>query len=544
MLKLFIRFYLLMLVLLLLSLVSLNLFIFDIPVINNFLLNGQAQGEIGPIFNYIEAQLIKAPQTDWQQILEKLTPKEPHHSITIVPINTITLPNTYQKNRLLQGKIVGTAIFFHPPMNDTTDSYKAYVYQRLPNSNLVLVMQNEQHERDSEFTNQIWFIHFIRLELAKYPDEPTNDILENFSRNYGVPVQFIPLASLPPEVQNYLQENQFLMDGTNDFNVFLSCYYLYSPTTVLKIGSFIYPWYMAELGSLLLGFLVIFISLVMFFSLYSFYRDLKKLDRLAQKYGEGDFDYKIKIGRFAAMASLYKNLKTMGNQIQKLLISHKELTQAVSHELKTPLARLKFALTMIEDSKKKQEQNTYIASANDAVNDLETLIGELLLYTSFDRQLFHPTHESIDISNTLLATLIESEEKHPEKTLIWDITPAIQGIKINMAAQYFEKIVLNLLSNAFRYAQRKINVSLNIADKEIILTIEDDGPGIPEAYRQKIFEPFFSLDESRNKELSGHGLGLAIVERLVIVHHGSISVTQSQNLGGAKFSIHLPIQKR
>jgi signal transduction histidine kinase len=98
------------------------------------------------------------------------------------------------------------------------------------------------------------------------------------------------------------------------------------------------------------------------------------------------------------------------------------------------------------------------------------------------------------------------------------------------------RAVSNLLCNAARYAHAQVDLSIECADNLILLHVDDDGPGIPETARERVFEPFMRLDESRNRESGGFGLGLAIVQRIVEWHGGHASVSQSP-LGGARFTL-------
>jgi signal transduction histidine kinase len=99
--------------------------------------------------------------------------------------------------------------------------------------------------------------------------------------------------------------------------------------------------------------------------------------------------------------------------------------------------------------------------------------------------------------------------------------------------------VKNLIRNASRYAKKNIDIIFVPGDTECLIHVDDDGPGIPENMRKKVFNPFFRIDKSRSRKSGGYGLGLAIAKRIVVWHHGSISVDKS-SLSGARFTIKLP----
>jgi signal transduction histidine kinase len=318
-------------------------------------------------------------------------------------------------------------------------------------------------------------------------------------------------------------------------------YYLYKPGMVIVIGPNQYPWYISQLASIILLISILAIAAFMLISLLSFHRSLKKLDLLAASYGEGNFDCPIKLNRFAAMYPLYNNLKSMGERINTLIRSHKDLTQAISHELKTPLARLKFALALSQEASTAEAANKALQEANIATHDLEHLINELLLYTRFDRQFFSLSTEQIELWQSLNEVLVDHKYEGSGKQLEVDIAPEIKSQKLLISERYFKILLENILSNAFRYAHSKVLVKAYLQQNKAFIEIADDGPGIPEAYREKVFEPLFSIDQSRNKELSGHGLGLAIVARIIDGHQGSIAIQQSPNLKGALFILSLPL---
>ena len=111
--------------------------------------------------------------------------------------------------------------------------------------------------------------------------------------------------------------------------------------------------------------------------------------------------------------------------------------------------------------------------------------------------------------------------------------------QISAVSRYFRRAVLNLLTNAVRHARERIRVSCGREDGTICLYVDDDGPGVPEEAREKVFEPFFRLDESRTAGEGGVGLGLAIVQRIMVSLGGTARVTDSP-LGGARFTLVFP----
>ncbi|MCX7122769.1 MAG: ATP-binding protein [Gammaproteobacteria bacterium] len=539
MLKLFLRLYLIVLCLLLLwfaFIPNLVQVLLKNPI-RDYIVNSQAWETSQPTLNYLQTQLQQVPEAQWPAIIKSLTPTATHYPLYILPIDSIHL-NPTQMERLQQGRIVGTFSAFGPPILNNNDGYNGVAYQRIGDSNQVLVFRNSPVDNTNYLTQQRWLLHFIELTLKQDPTH-SEQALQDFSQTYQVPVQLLSLTSLTPAMQSYLQQFHVIYDMSMDDSAVSTLYYLETPTHVLRIGPYPVIWYMHNLNYMLFAPLVLGMALLSLLILFLLNRDFKKMARLAEAYGNGQFTYSVKVSRLSAMFPLYTNLKAMGQRIQKLITSHKELSQAISHELKTPLSRLKFALSLMEEAKNAKDRNAALDDAEAAGNALGDLVNELLLYTRFDREFFKPDTQMTDVQKSVNTLIHDPKYAAFGKTISWQIDPNLGETKIHMSEPYFKLLLENLLSNACRYASSKIEVQAYRQNQAIIFEVADDGPGIPEAYRQKIFEPFFSLDESRSKDLSGHGLGLAIVARIIETHQAKISVTQSDALGGALFVLSI-----
>jgi signal transduction histidine kinase len=112
---------------------------------------------------------------------------------------------------------------------------------------------------------------------------------------------------------------------------------------------------------------------------------------------------------------------------------------------------------------------------------------------------------------------------------------------VGMDPRLMELALSNLLVNATKYTSNTVHCSLGLMDKNFVLTVEDDGHGIPERERSTVFKAFTRIDDSRNRETGGYGLGLAVVARVAELHGGAANVDTSETLGGARFSIIWPV---
>ena len=275
---------------------------------------------------------------------------------------------------------------------------------------------------------------------------------------------------------------------------------------------------------------------IVFIWSYPFYRSLNKLQKQAIDYGNGKFDTKLKISKTLALNPLNKGLHKMADQIQMLIASHKELTNAVAHEIKTPLARVRFTLSVLKQKYKTVDQK-YINDLDDDIAILDNLVNEILLHAKFDRKGVALNKKEENLNQLLQDKTKWFAHKYPDKHWTFKNSP----IEINLAIDKinFNRALDNLMNNAYQYGGDQITVSLEEQKGEIIISIADNGTGISNQDKDKIFEPFERLSESRNKGVQGHGLGLAITKKIIESYHGNISVETTEN-NQTVFTIKLP----
>jgi len=229
----------------------------------------------------------------------------------------------------------------------------------------------------------------------------------------------------------------------------------------------------------------------------------------------------------------------MAARIDKLIKSHKDLTNAVSHELRTPVARIKFGMEMLKGAEKNTDVKRYISGVESDVNEIDSLVDELLTYARFDRE---PEKEGVFNIN-LVSWFIEIVENEKEnlkgKTLEYNCSSIEKSRETRINPRYMIWVVQNLIRNAACYAKSVIHITLEESDTFLMIHVDDDGPGILPDERRQIFKPFFRIDDSRFRKSGGYGLGLSIVEKVITWHGGSCSVTES-DLNGARFTVSWP----
>jgi two-component system sensor histidine kinase RstB/two-component system sensor kinase ParS len=269
---------------------------------------------------------------------------------------------------------------------------------------------------------------------------------------------------------------------------------------------------------------------------WPFWSQLRKIDVSARAFGTGDFSVRVKLSKRSALISLAHSFNDMAERIQQLINSHKELTRAVSHELRTPISRIRFSLEMTRTAIHESDRLNYLAEIDQDVDELDELVSELLTYTRFERENPVVNLEELCIASWLDQTVKETRIAVSRTAVSCCIAPEAESVVSRIATFYMARAVRNLIINAQKYATTQVVVSLEKENQRCLIHIDDDGPGIPAADRERIFEPFVRLDVSRAKETGGYGLGLAIVRQIVSLHHGQVW-TEPSPLGGARFTI-------
>ena len=254
-------------------------------------------------------------------------------------------------------------------------------------------------------------------------------------------------------------------------------------------------------------------------------RSIAELAQAAEDFGKGidnkDFKpYGSSEVRKAALAFI-----KMKERIQRQISERTQMLAGVSHDLRTPLTRMKLQAAMMPDGDDKK----------DFLSDIDEMEKMLDGYLSFVSGEGGEKSSFVDVNEMILSIINKFRNK---KALIRystnDQVSAIQGRE-----QALKRALTNVISNAFRYG-KTIAVKLESNDKKLMIAIEDDGPGIPKDKREDVFKAFYRLENSRNKETGGVGLGLSIAKDVITSHGGTIELDDS-SLGGLKVLVSIPL---
>lgn len=270
------------------------------------------------------------------------------------------------------------------------------------------------------------------------------------------------------------------------------------------------------------------------------WRDMDALRNAALQMGQGDLGKRVHLSRISGLRHIGESFNYMAERIATLIEGQRNLTNAVSHELRTPLARLSFEIDLVDRGEAGSQDKSIFQDMRADVAELENMVAELLVYA----RLEHPSEEivaleTVDASDWLakaLAMIQHQAAARNVRCVVHDGHPS----QVRLHPRYMSRALLNLLQNAVRYAHEKVEIELKLrSDGDFVLRVDDDGPGILVADRDRIFEPFIRLDESRDRGTGGVGLGLAIVHRVATSHQGSVRISDSP-LGGARFVLQWP----
>ena len=227
----------------------------------------------------------------------------------------------------------------------------------------------------------------------------------------------------------------------------------------------------------------------------------------------------------------------MTAHIRRLIESQREMTRAVSHELRTPVARLRFGLEMLADIESAELRREKLNAMDLDIEQLDQLIDEILTYARLEQGTPNIEFQPVVIGE-LCEQLRDELETIRDETVITVINP-YPTLEVEAEERYLHRVLQNLVTNALRYAKARIVMRVEESEDLVVIHVDDDGPGIPEHERERVFKPFARLDKSRHRASGGYGLGLSIVKRIVDWHGGEIRVEESPE-GGARFTVSLP----
>lgn len=280
------------------------------------------------------------------------------------------------------------------------------------------------------------------------------------------------------------------------------------------------------------------IALVLMIWIWPLTRDLRALEKAAGQFGNRNWSFNAPIKPHSQIYPLAQTFRRMAARIDGLIASHKDMSNAVSHEIRTPLSRMKFEIELAQQSASLEEVRRSLEHIKTDIAAINDLVAATLSYAILER-----ADVSLNINahnfTTLIPAIAETVGRDTRPDLQISATVQSDASAVRCDVHLMETVLKNLLYNASRYARGSIGVTFTCAAGMNRLWVDDDGPGIPEADRQRVFESFVQLERTAGRK-TGFGLGLAIVKRAIEWHGGQVSVTESP-LGGARFCVVWPV---
>ena len=270
----------------------------------------------------------------------------------------------------------------------------------------------------------------------------------------------------------------------------------------------------------------------------SHWQGLQALSTVDDEIGSGKLSARTNVKPGASIYPLAQRMNHMAGRIEGLVESQASLLHSVSHELRTPIARLEFALELLRPIAPAAVPNSSLAPRIDAMQadlaELDALVGELLGMARLGSEANLQTAPFA--LAPALAGCVASLDGLAAVEL--DVDPGLGTVGGDQ--RMLTRALGNVLRNAQKYAHSRVTLSARPVGDRIEIVVEDDGPGIPLTERERIFEPFYRLDRSRDRATGGFGLGLSIARKALELHGGSI-MAEGATLGGARFVLHWPV---
>jgi len=265
--------------------------------------------------------------------------------------------------------------------------------------------------------------------------------------------------------------------------------------------------------------IMVFISLIF---LKNQTRPITNLAKAAEKFGKGEEIEEFKPSGASEIRQAGFEFDKMRKRIVRHLNQRSEMLSGISHDLRTPLTRMKLQIAFIK------EKDLANKLAED-INEMESMLNEYLQFTS-------SSYQEKDEMFNLSELIDEVIQKYDNKNITKKLSPRIY---LNGRKNLIKRCINNLIDNAIKYGD-KINIELNKNNANLFIKIEDNGPGISENEYENVFKPFYKIDKSRADSKSSVGLGLSIASDIIRSHGGNIKLEKS-SLNGLGVKIFLPV---
>lgn len=264
---------------------------------------------------------------------------------------------------------------------------------------------------------------------------------------------------------------------------------------------------------------------------------LADLQLASRKLAGGDLDTRLLVREHGGDETdeLARDFNSMASQLQQRILAQKQLLSDVSHELRSPIARLRVALALAEEEPERQAN--HLQRIEQETTRLEELIAQLLSSQQLNREM----DKHIDLTGLLQQLCNDANFEGEQEGKRVSLTAQLEQSVIASSGDLLHKSFENIIRNALRHTQKNTTVTVALASRadSIVITVQDCGPGVPEDQISKLFEEFYRVDNARSRNDGGHGLGLAITRRAIEAHGGTVEAANTGS--GLRVTVYLPL---
>jgi signal transduction histidine kinase len=265
-------------------------------------------------------------------------------------------------------------------------------------------------------------------------------------------------------------------------------------------------------------------------------RPLRHLAGVVDRFGHGELTARAKTRSVDEVGNLGRSFNTMAERIQTLLTTERQLLQDVSHELRSPLARLTFEAEMV---RKTTDRDATATRLRHEIERLSELVATLIDMARVEGEAGTVEMGDVDLSDLMLSIAEDCNVETADRGCSISMTLP-DAVNVHGNVELLRRAIENVIRNAIRYAPSgtAVEVVMQCDRDAVAISVRDRGPGIPSDLTDKIFDPFFRVDTSREEQTGGFGLGLAIARRAIRVHRGDITAQNANP--GALLQMKLP----
>jgi two-component system sensor histidine kinase RstB len=374
-----------------------------------------------------------------------------------------------------------------------------------------------------------------RLENASNMDEEISDLRKKF--NY--PIGLVDRSAIPKDQLGRIDAGRSVVFYTERPERWLAAAAIKNSDNLLRFGPFPnFNQIEKNAATTTLTLVLLPIAFAIALLLRPISRQLRQVENVAKAIASGDLAARVDESNIGSARQLALAFNNMAIRTETMVRTQRELLQAVSHELRTPLARIKFAIDLVSSAKDEQDRNARLQSIDLATDELNELVDELLRYVTLETNNPVIQKEALSVAETLGSVVPKYQEIYPH--VVFEVHQSTVDDPVAIVDRLgFQRVLNNLLSNAGRHAKSKVDIHYYRTADSLIVEIDDDGVGVPENDRQRVLEPFVRLPSKSDTENPGVGLGLAIVQRIMEQHDGTVEILVSRS-GGCRIKTTWP----